>query len=83
LTLSLDLEAAKKILVSQRQSFVKAPGAFALKVRFFPAQWDKELTIVPFAHKSLHSCPRAAFHHAARSVEQQHDASSPLIRRRP
>jgi hypothetical protein len=50
LTLSLDLEAAKKILVSRRQSFVKAPGALALKMRFFPAQRDEELTFVSFAH---------------------------------
>jgi hypothetical protein len=82
LTLSLDLQSAKKILVGERQGFVKAPGALALKMRFFPAQGDEELTIVSFAHKSLHSCPCDEVHSAARSVEWQFDAVSPMIRRK-
>jgi len=49
--LSLDLEAAKKILIGDGQTFVNAPSALTLKMRFFLAQRNEGLPIVSVAHK--------------------------------
>jgi hypothetical protein len=74
--LSLDFEAAKKILVGDGQTFVNAPGALTLKMRFFLAQGNEGLPVVSVAHKSVHSCRYDAVRSPARSVERQLDAAS-------